>query len=58
MIYYLGKMIDIEKNYRIYDVKPVGFVDNFHHRCHCFKKLYHTLEIVTDNTNHRAFKTI
>ncbi len=51
-------MIDVKKNYKIYDAELFTIVDSFCHWRHYLKKLYHTLEVITNNNNIRAFMSM
>ena len=55
MAYISRKSIDVKKNYKIYDAELLAIVDSFCHWRHYLKKLYHTLEVLTNNNNLRAF---
>ncbi len=48
-------MIDAERNYKIYDAELVAIVESFRHWRDYLEPLYHTVEILTDHSNLRAF---
>ncbi len=47
-------MIDVERNYDIYDVELLAIVESFYHWRHYLEQPYHTLEVFTDHSNLRA----
>ncbi len=48
-------MIDVERNYEIHDAELLAIVENFRHWRHYLEQPYHTLEVLTDHSNLRAF---
>ncbi len=48
-------MIDDERNYKIYDAELLAIVDSFRHWHHYLEQPYHTVEVLTDHINPRAF---
>ncbi len=53
--YFSRKMIDAEKNYEIHDAELLAIVESFCHWHHYLEQPYHTLEVLTDHSNLRAF---
>ncbi len=44
-------MIDVEKNYKMYNAELFAIVESFYHWRHYLKQRYHTVEVLTDNNN-------
>ena len=53
--YFSRKMIDAERNYEIHDAELLAIVESFRHWRHYLEQPYHTLEVLTDHSNLRAF---
>ncbi len=53
--YFSRKMIDAERNYEIHDAELFAIVESFCHWRHYLEQPYHTLEVLTDYSNLRAF---
>ncbi len=53
----LAKMIDAEKNYKIHDAELLAVVKSFRHLRHYLEQPCHTVDVVTDYSNLRAFMT-
>ncbi len=53
--YFSRKMIDVERNYKIHNAELLAIVESFHYCRHYLKQPYHTLEVLTDHYNLRAF---
>ncbi len=51
-------MIDAKINYEIYDAKLLAIVESFCHWRHYLEQPFHTLEILTDHSNLRAFMSM
>ncbi len=48
-------MIDAERNYKIHDAELLAIVESFLYWRHYLKQPYHTVEVLTDHSNLRAF---
>ncbi len=48
-------MIDAESNYEIHDAELLAIVESFRHWRQHLEQLYHTVEVLTDHSNLRAF---
>ena len=48
-------MIDDKRNYEIHDAELLAIVESFRHWRHYLKQPYHTVEVLTDHSNLRAF---
>ncbi len=48
-------MIDAERNYKIHNAELLAIVESFRHWRHYLKPPYHTVEVLTDHSNLRAF---
>ena len=48
-------MIDTERNYQMHDAELFAIVESFRHWRHSMEQSYHNLEVLTDNSNLRAF---
>ncbi len=57
MAYFSSKMIDAERNYEIHDAELLAIVESICYWSHYLKQLYHNLEVLTDHSNLRAFKS-
>ena len=55
MAYFSRKMIDAERNHEIHDAELLAIVESFRHWCHYPEQPYHTVEVITDYSNLRAF---
>ncbi len=55
MTYFSRKMIDAERNYKIHDAELLAIVESFCHWRHYLEQLYHIMDVLTDNSNLRAF---
>ena len=55
MAYFSRKMIDAERNYEIHDAELLAIVESFRHWRHYLEQPYHTVEVLTDHSNLRAF---
>ena len=53
--YFSRKMIAAERNDKIHDAELLAIVENFRHWHHYLEQPYHTVEILTDHSNLRAF---
>ncbi len=53
--YLSRKMINAKRNYEIHDAELLTIVESFRHWRHYLEQLYHTLEVLTDYSNLRAF---
>ncbi len=49
--YFLRKLIDFERNKEIHDTELFAIIECFRHWRHYLEELYHTMEILTDNSN-------
>ncbi len=49
------KMIDVERNYKIFDAELLAIVENFCHWRHYLEQPYHTVEIFTDHRHVHSF---
>ena len=55
MAYFSRKMINAERNYEIHDAELLAIVESFCHWRHYLEQPYHTVEVLTDHSNLRAF---
>ncbi len=55
MAYLSRKMIDVERNYKIYYSELFAIVESLHHWRHYLKQPYHTVEVLTYHSNLLAF---
>ncbi len=53
--YFSRKMIDAERNYEIHDVELLAIIESFRNWRHYLEQPYHTVEVLTDHGNLRAF---
>lgn len=57
VVYYIRKMINAEKNYEFHNVELLAVVESFCDWCHYLKKPHHTVDLIADESNLRAFMT-
>ncbi len=55
MAYFSRKMINVERNYKIHDFELLAIVESLRHWRHYLKQPYHTVEVLIDHSNPRAF---
>jgi len=56
--FWFRMMINIERNYEIYDQKLLVIVSMFKHWWHYVKENYHIVEVLTDHNNLKSFMNV
>ncbi len=51
-------MNEAERNYEIYDAELFAIVESFRHWCQYLEQPYHTLKVLTDNSNLDKFMSM